>query len=180
MTAAALLAIASSINGLLLAKSRDIFALAKSHVFPEVFGRLGGRRVPAVALALITALTIVGLLARGSFAQYASLSVLCIMTIQIMAGLVLILMPKKLPRHFAAATLQLGPVSRWFWGGGTVVLSLFFIARAVADNPGSLALLALLIGSGIVAYASRRRLLIRRGLDITRLLEGELATALEE
>ena len=180
MTAAALLAIASSINGLLLAKSRDIYALAANQVFPHFLGRVGKNRVPSVAVGVIAVLTILGMLAQGSFAQYASLSVLCIMTIQIMAGLVVILLPSRLPEHFAAATLQMGPASRWFWGLGTVFLSLFFIARALSDNPGSVWLLLGLILSGMGAYGLRRGILKGRGVEIGGLLEGDLNEALQE
>ncbi|MEE2777141.1 MAG: APC family permease [Acidobacteriota bacterium] len=179
MTAAALLAIASSINGLLLAKSRDIYALAAAQVFPSVFGRVGRNRVPGVAVGVIASLAVLGMLARGSFAQYASLSVLCIMAIQIMAGLVLIRLPTRLPEHFAAATLQLGPGSRWFWGLGTVALAIFFILRAVSDNPTSLGLLAGLVATGMLAYRIRKQLLERRGLAIGQLLEGDLESALK-
>jgi APA family basic amino acid/polyamine antiporter len=168
--AAAVCAIATTINGLVLSKSRDIFSLAVDRVLPGALARVGPFGEPRTALLFMCAVAMAGVLMRRSFTQYASMSVLCVMVMHVLQGVVVLRLPHRLPGHFLAAGYRLGPRARAFWGGGLILSACGFILAGLAtDLAGGVVYLAA-CGLGAVWYASRRAALERRGLRIEELM----------
>lgn len=176
--AAALCAIATSINGLLLSKSRDVFSLALDRVLPGGLAAVGPFGEPRAALLLMCLVAIGGVALQRSFAEYAAMSVLCVMIVHALQGVVVLLLPGRRPTHFAAAGYQLGPAGRVFWGAGLIVCAVGFILVGLAgDRVGGIIYL-LACGLGALYYLVRRRALRRRGLEIDALLLAHASHAI--
>ena len=167
---AAVCAIATSINGLLLTKSRDVYSLALDRVFPVGLSQVGPFGEPRGALLAMCGVAIFGVSLRRSFVQYASMAVLCVMVIHVLQGVVLLLLPRRMPAHYQSADYRLSTPARAFWGIGLIVIASIFIVSGVAsERVGGLVYLAA-CGLGALWYAFRRRQLRRRGIRIDQLL----------
>lgn len=167
---AAVCAIATSINGLLLSKSRDVYSLAIDRVFPEAVSSMGPFGEPRGALLAMGGVAILGVSLQRSFVEYASMSVLCVMVIHILQGVATLLLPKRMPEHFAAAGYRLSRLARAFWGVGLVLLAIVFILSGLANERvgGIVYLIACSVGAAW--YGLRRHQLRRHDLSIEQLL----------
>jgi basic amino acid/polyamine antiporter, APA family len=166
----AVLAIATSINGLILSKSRELYALAIDRVLPEPLAGVGRYGEPRTALIAMSAVAIAGALIGRSFIQYASMSVLCVMVVQILSGLAVVLLPTRMPSSFEASAFKLGRAARLFWGVGLMVCSFgFIVAGLIGDVTGAVIYVAA-FAAGAAGYAFRRTTLRRRGVRIEALL----------
>lgn len=167
---AAVCAIATSINGLLLSKSRDVYALAIDRVFPEAVAGMGPFGEPRGALLANCAVAILGVSFQRSFVEYASMAVLCVMVVHVLQGVVVLLLPARMPRHFEAAGYKLSRPAQVFWGVGLVILgSLFILSGLISEPVGGVAYL-LACGLGAAWYFARRAALKTQGLSIDQLL----------
>ena len=129
----ALFAAATSVNGILLAISRDIYALARDQIFPEALGRLGGQKhMPHAAILTVTLLGLIGISRGASITQYALSAVMAIMLVQILSAAAVFALPRKRPERFAAAGFRLSP----FWRVFVAWASFFFRS----DSSGSVSL----------------------------------------
>lgn len=178
MGVAALCAIATSINGLLLSKSRDVFALAIDRVLPKPLATVGPFGEPRVALYAMGAAAVCGIALRRSFAEYASMAVLCVMVVHALQGFVVVLLPSRAPDHFASAGYRLGGFGRVAWGAGLAVCALAFIAIGLASDPFGGVIYLLACALGAVWYHARRVALRRAGLSIDDLLLAHAAAAI--
>jgi APA family basic amino acid/polyamine antiporter len=167
---AASCAIATTINGLVLSKSRDIFSLAVDRVLPGPLAGVGRFGEPRAALLFMAVVAVAGVLMGRSFTQYASMAVLCVMVVHVLQGVVVLVLPRRLPAHFESAAYRLGPASRRFWGAGLIVCACgFIVAGLMSDREGAVVYLAA-CGVGAAWYAVRRSALQRRGLRIEEMM----------
>ena len=166
---AAILAAATSVHGILLVHSRDVFALARDSVFPESVARLSGGGIPARAVVLLTALGVLGTLLGRTIFDYAVLSALSIMLIQAMAGYSLLRLPVN-PARFG-----LGERTRKVVGIGFILTSTLFGVLGAAQRPGLALAFAGVTGLGFLYYGVRGRVLARRGLNLDHLITGRHA-----
>ena len=98
------------------------------------------------------------------------MAVLCVMVIHVLQGVVIVLLPRRMPAHYQAAEYRLSQPARVFWGIGLIVVASVFIVSGVAsERVGGLVYLAA-CGMGAGWYATRRRQLAQRGLRIEQLL----------
>ncbi len=167
---AAVLAAATSINGMLLIHSRDILAMARARVFPAGLAARNRAGVPAQAVGLMTVLSIVAVLLGGTIRQYAMMAVMGVMILQVLQGLALLRMSKAMPAEWAAAGFRLEGASRTVVVTLLLVMSAGFFAMGFLDNlvisAGYLAVLA----AGAAYYAIRRRRLAASGYDMDAVL----------
>ncbi len=153
----ALLAAATSVNGSLLGKSRDLFALARDGVLPEVLGRSNKKHGgPDAAIIFIGCLAIAGVTMAKSFAQYATMTVLCLMVTQILAGAVILLLPRKLPEQFARAPFKLPAIVRVACGVSVILVSFGYIVIGTWQSLRSMLLFLAVCSLGGVVYAVRK------------------------
>ncbi len=176
--AAAIFAIATSINGLLLTKSRDVFSLALDQVFPAALGKIGPFGEPRTALLAMCGVAILGVSFQRSFVEYAAMSVLCVMVIHILQGVAILLLPARMPRHFEAAGYKLSRPSRIFWGVGLIILASLFILSGLSNDRAGGVVYLIACGIGALWYFVRRAMLRSRGLSIEELLVHHAARAL--
>lgn len=176
--AAALCAIATTINGLLLSKSRDLFSLAVDRVLPRPLAGIGPFGEPRLALLVMGVVAVGGVAMRRSFAEYASMAVLCVMVVHALQGLVLLRLPARLPGHFQAAGYRLGAAGRAFWGLGLLLSAVGFIAIGLLSDPAGGVVYVVACALGALYYVQRRRTLRREGLAIDRLLLEHASSAL--
>lgn len=177
MGAAALCAIATSINGLLLSKSRDVFALALDRVLPRPLATVGPFGEPRVALYAMCAVAIGGVALKRSFAEYAGMAVLCVMVVHALQGIVVLLLPSRVPDHFAHAGYRLGVLGRLVWGAGLTLCALGFIVLGVTSDPVGGVIYLIACGLGAAWYHARRVALRKAGLSIDDLLLAHAAIA---
>ena len=176
--AAAVCEIATTINGLVLSKSRDLFSLAVDRVLPGRLASIGPFGEPRMALLAMGGVAIAGIALGRTFSEYASMSVLCVMVVHALQGFVVLVLPRRLPGHFAAAAYRLGQAGRLFWGVGLMCCaSGFIVAGLLTDAAGGLVYLAS-CAVGALWYAGRRAALRRRGLRIEDLMLQHASRAL--
>ena len=170
----ALFAAATSVNGILLAISRDIYALARDQIFPEALGRLGGaKHMPRAAILTVALLGVTGILGGASITEYALSAVMAIMLVQILSAGAVLALPRKSPERFAAAGFRLNPFWRVFCSVGLILFSLGFIGLGAAQSGASVLVFASIIAFGALYYAWRKRKLSSQGLRIEDVLRKD-------
>jgi APA family basic amino acid/polyamine antiporter len=163
----ALLAAATSINGMLLIHSRDVLAMARAQVFPVALSKRSPRTgVPGPALLLVTTLSVGSVLLGGSIRQYAMMAVMSVMILQIFQGLSLLRLPNALPVEWSAAGFRLGRVARLSVGGLLILSSIGFFLMGLADNSRIAALYLVVVALGVSYYYARRAIMARAGVAI--------------
>jgi APA family basic amino acid/polyamine antiporter len=168
----AILAAATSINGMLLVHSRDVLAMACAEVLPAFAARRNAAGVPIGAVTGIGALGVIGVLVGGSIREYAVLVVISVMLLQIAMAFTLLRLPTALPVAFASAGFRLGRGARWAFGLLTLASSAAFLGLALYDNARNGVVYLGVLGLGMVYYRLRRRLLVGRGVDLDAVLRA--------
>lgn len=161
---AAILAAATSVHGILLVHSRDVYALARDLVFPAGLAPLSKGGIPSRAVLLLTGLGVAGTLVGASVIDYALLSALGVMVLQVMAGLAVLRLPAN-PGRFG-----LRERTRRIVGIGFVVTSGAFGLLGAAQRPGLALVFAVAAALGFLYYAARARTLARRGIQLDHLI----------
>jgi amino acid transporter len=165
----AILAAATSIHGMLLVQSRDVFALARDRLFPEALARVQpGSGIPAVAVVLLTVLSLGGVLAGGSILEYAMIAVLGVMVVQALIAVAVM----RLPRAEEPGRFGLGALARRRVGIVLLGVSVLFAGVGAAEGGRSVPVFVALTLLGAVYFQARRRALARRGIQIADLLAG--------
>jgi basic amino acid/polyamine antiporter, APA family len=164
---AAILAAATSIHGVLLVHSRDVYALARDQVFPSVFGYVHPRTgIPTGGVVTLTVLSLIGVLFGASLLDYALLTVLGVMVVQGCAGLALL----RMPVHSTPTRFALRGRLRTVVGKGLVITSAGFGLVGAIDRSLVALLFALIMGAGFVYYSARRRTLAALGHQLDDIL----------
>lgn len=177
IAAAAVAAGATSINGLLLGYSRNVLALARAGIFPEVLAKVSSRHgTPVNGILFLTALALVGLSLESGVTELASTIAIALLILQVFLGISVLAVPRKIGARYEAAPFKLGRAALWFFGGGLILFSLAFLAIAVSNNPGSVPFAAchLLVGSAY--YLARRRHLLKQGIALDQRIRDHAGT----
>ncbi len=167
---AAVLAAATSINGMLLIHSRDLLAMARARVFPDGLAARNRAGVPAQAVGLVAILSVVAVLLGGTVRQYAMMAVMSVMILQVFQGLALLRLPKVMPAEWAVAGFRLQGTSRTVVVTLLVVVSAGFFVMGFLDNLAISAGYLGVVALGIAYYAIRRRHLAASGYDMDAVL----------
>lgn len=167
VTCTVLAAAATSLNGLLLGYSRDVYVLSRVRILPEVLSRLSGKhREPLYSVALLTGTSVVGVLIGARISEYATIIVIALMLAQVLLGVATLRLPKVMPGRPGQAAFELSPFWRTFFAVGLIATSTVFIVIGVAGSPGSALLLVLLMLAGAVYYSLRKGFLESRGIHL--------------
>ena len=171
----ALFAIATSINGIIVAQSRDIFAVARDRVLPEGLSKVTKLfRTPFVAILMVGGLSLIGTLIGTSIQNYAIMTVLGFMIIQCLSGLAVLNLPKKLPERYAKAKFKLKGFALPFFSIGLVIISLAFLVVGVIQSFLSALIFLGLVGLGALLYILRKNALEKKGLRLEEMLTKDL------
>lgn len=175
----AVLAAATSINGVLLTQTRDVLALARDRIFPKAFAHIGrSSGIPDRAVILMVLLSVAGILLGASITEYAVMTVLAFMVVQILAGVALLRLPKKFPEEFQKATFRLGSAGRLFVAFGLIVISFLFMILGISQSPApSLVFLGTVV-LGYVYYELRKKMLKKYGVIIEEELHRQISESI--
>lgn len=163
---AALLAAATSINGMLLVHSRDVLAMARVRVFPAALAVRNRAGVPANAVILVSVLSLVAVLLGGTIRQYAMMAVMSVMILQVITGVSLLRLPRVMPAEWAEAGFKLEGRAAAVVVALLVVTSAGFFAMGFLDNLAISGAYLAVIAAGLVYYRVRRTALARIGYDM--------------
>jgi APA family basic amino acid/polyamine antiporter len=169
----ALFAATTSINGILLVQSRELYAVAKDRIFPERLAHLSpGSSAPRAAVVLASVLAAIGVLLGATIVEYAIMGVFGAMIVQGFAGLAVLRMPAAMPERFAASPFRLGRWARLLFGGGLMLSSAIFILIGVTQSVRSALTFGAFLAAGVGYYYWRRGRLRAEGFDLEEALRG--------
>lgn len=149
----ALLAAATSINGILFTQARDVQALAADGLFPRALGATSGG-VPRLAVLALGAMAFVATAFGATVRDYAVLTALCLMVIQGALGLVVLRIPSRVPDAWARSAFKPSPRAMAIIGWGLIAVSVVFFVIGATQSVANLAWFVVLLVGGIAA--SRR------------------------
>lgn len=154
----ALFAAATTLNGILLGQSRDVYALARDQIFPVWLAAVHPRFLtPYRAILTVGTISAIGVALGGTITQYATAAVLGFMIIQILAALAVYVMPTRAPMRWQTADFALRPAFRVTASVGLVLYSLGFVVLAVLQGPRAAAAFCAFVLLGCGYYLMRRR-----------------------
>lgn len=181
---AALLAMATTINSIMLIGAREAFALSRDQVMPDFFNRVHSRfKTPYLTILLITVLSVIGVIFAAGLEKYALMVVFALMIIQGFGATAVWLMPKRTPDLYEKALFRFPSFWRWFtWIGCVLCFSSIFLFGMLADLKTGIVFFGIML-LGIVYWYWRKSYLQKRDIDIHKNLRSfseEVITEIEE
>lgn len=162
ITLAAIAAAATSINGLLLGYSRDVLALARAGIFPEMLAKVSRKHgEPVAGVLFLTALSLLALTLATGVTDLATLIAVALLSLQVFLGIAVLRLPSLMPQEYAQAEFRLKPVVLKCFGIGLIAISAAFLFIAVTGNPLGTGAAALYFAVGCAWYLMRQRYLSR-------------------
>ncbi len=181
ITLTAVAAAASSVNVLLLGPSRDVLALARVKVFPEVMAKLSKKHgEPVRGVVFMTVLSLICAAFGRGITEYATLAVLGLLVFQVVVGAAILFLPRKLGSLYERAGFKLGRFALPFFGGGLVILSLIFLVIAIQGSPRTGLVAGSYMTAGLAYYAWRRSYLRKRDVYVDANIRQEVEAVSQE
>lgn len=150
----ALFAAATSINGIMLGMSRDLYQGARTGLFPRYLARIHNRfGTPSRAIMVVGTLSLAGALLEGSIVQYTQIAVMGLMVVQVITGFALLKVPTRMAEAYQASPFKLGNVPFRFICVCYIIFSVVFLIVLASEQPGAILPGIVLIVLGFVAYA---------------------------
>lgn len=146
----ALLAAATSINGIFFTQARDLQALAADGRLPAALAAAPGG-IPRAAVLSLAAMALAATAMGGTVRDYAVLTALCLMVIQGVLGLTAMRIPARVPDAWSRSEFRPGPRLLNVIGWGLVVVSLLFFIAGASQDLGNLSWFAGLLVVGLLA-----------------------------
>lgn len=175
ITLTAVAAAASSVNVLLLGYSRDVLALARVKVLPEVLAKISKKHgEPINGVLVMMALSLAAVLTGGGIADFATLTVVGLLLFQIAVAAAVLMLPKKMKAQYEAASFSLKGWRLPFFSIGLMVFSAIFLIIVLLDSPGFILLAAAYFAIGTVYFFVRRAYLGKRGIRVQELIRAEV------
>lgn len=151
----ALLAAATSVNGIFFTQARDVRALALDGRLPRMLAAERGG-IPYAAVLALGALSLVATAAGATIRDYAILTAMCMMVVQAMLGIAALRLPTRAPDAWGQSSFRPSAGVLAFFGWGLVVISLAFLVLAVAQSPKSVLSFVGVLAAGLVVYRTQR------------------------
>jgi len=159
VAAGALLAAATSVNGIMMGMSRDFYKGAKSGLFPGYFSVIDKRfGTPARSVLVIGALALAGALVGGNIVQYAQIAVMGLMIVQILTGVAMLRLPSRLPEVYQASAFKMGLIPLRFVAICYITFSVVFMVILGMEHPDAALSGLVFIALGFSWFAISRRL----------------------
>lgn len=171
----ALAAAATTLNGILLGQSRDVYALACDRIFPVALAQLHPRFLtPHRAILMVGLASVIGVISGATITQYATMAVLGFMIVQILAAGAVYVLPTRDYDRYLRAEFKLNPIGRVVASVGLGVYSVAFLLLAAVQSPRAAGTFIALLFLGVVYFEWRRRLMKRGGIDLNEALRKDL------
>jgi len=156
----ALFAAATSVNGIMMGLSRDFFQGASNGLFPRLFAGVHRRtRAPVRAVWLVGALALIGVLVGGTVTDYAQVTLMGLMIVQILTGVALLRLPKVLPDIYARAGFRLSKSMLLFVSVAYIAISASFLILLAGEQPKAVLIGIAYLLAGAAYYVSRKHFL---------------------
>ncbi len=164
---AAILAMATTINAIVLMGAREMLAWSRDQVIPASLNRTHKRfKTPYLTVGLITILSICGVIFAASLEKYALMVIFALMVIQGLGSTAVWLMPKRAPEIYSKALFRFSTFWSWFtWLGCVVTFSLIFLFGMLADLKTGIIFLFIMLG-GVIYWYLRKSYLYKQGFSI--------------
>jgi hypothetical protein len=120
-------------------------------------------------------IALAGILLGTSIQNYATMTVLGFMIIQILAGLAVLKLPKKLPVRYSEAKFKLKGLALPFFSVGLIVISIVFILIGVEQSVVSALIFLAFVGLGALGYVLRKNTLRKQGVILEEMLTKDLS-----
>jgi len=161
----ALLAMATSINALIMMGTREIYAWSEDGLIPSFFGRVNKKyKTPEVAILVLMVLSIIGVLFAADLEEYAIIVVFGLMVVQFLGSTAVFLMPKKAPEVFKKAQIKFNLFWRWFtWIGCIIAFVGIFLFAFISDTTTGMVFISIWILT-IGYWYLRKAVLQKRGI----------------
>jgi len=131
----AIAAAASSINALILGYSRDVYALAKVQILPNVLAEISTKsNVPFNSILVILLLSAIAIAFGGTISDLATLVVVGMLVLQLALGFSLLFVHKKFRKRYENSSFKLRPKLLMFFSIGLIICSLSFLGIVVWGN----------------------------------------------
>lgn len=154
----ALLAAATSINGIMMGLSRDLYKGAVEGLFPRVLAKIHPLRgTPVAAILVIGTLSILGVMSGNNIVEYAQVAVVGLMITQILTSIAVLRLPRVLPEVYAQSRFKLKPIFLVFFALASALISLIFLAVLVVQTPVMGGVSVIYLGIGSIYYLRSQR-----------------------
>ena len=175
----ALAAVAASwttLNGVMAALSRQIFALGKSGILPRSWSQVNRAGVPWIALVAVSLLGVFMTIFSDDVMRFVNLSGTYLLATAIVAAVSTLLIKRKLSERYEAAEFKLRGVWYYIWPGGVLLSSTFFMVLAIMQDPWMSLVSGVLVPIALLFYRWRASILRKRGTSV----ENAVAAAVSE
>jgi len=153
---AAMLTAATSINGLLIGISRDVYGGAIHQYLPSIFSTVSkGSGSPIYAVVLVGLVAFIGIFAGARILDYAQIALIGLMVIQMITGIALMRVPSKLPTEYVEATFRLKQRTLKVVCMAFITVSAFFFLLLAAQQPNAMIASAFYVAVGSLYYYYR-------------------------
>ncbi len=172
----AVLALTTTLNGLFIMATKSLMVITKDGLLPERLGTVNRRFGTAhILFLLIWIISMVGVLSGltlETFASYSALGGIIIFIPVLIASLAL---PRRFPEQYRDSVFKLKGFWRYFCPFMGMAMALFFCLVILVDlkSPVKIVLFILFILSGFVYYGMRKRFLLKRGVDIEKIIKND-------
>jgi len=185
-------AILTTVNALTMSVARDLVAWARDGMFPRAAAHLHSKfKTPDVALLIVLAIEILGILVSATIDKYALAAVLALMLIQIVSAYCVLRIPKKLPDLYKKSIFKFNPFWRWVTFLGTAITSGFILLMGIVldmmdkqgnptQTPWTVILWLGVLVIGVIYYFGRKAYLKGKGIDLAANLQKVADATLAE
>lgn len=156
----------TTLNAVMAAMSRQVFALSKSRIFPTLWSRVNRGGTPFVAVIVISLVGVVTTLFSDNVMKFVNLSGTYLLATAMVAAVSSLMIKRRLPERYAAAEFKLKGFWFYFWPIGILVTSAFFLVLAVIDDPWMSLVSGVLVPLGILLYQWRARVVRKSGFSV--------------
>lgn len=155
-----LAAAASTVNGLILGYSRDIFVMSKANLFPNILAKRSAKfDTPIYAIIAFTLFSISAVMIGSDILKYALLAVLGLLLQQAFTAVSLLRVPKVMKEKYATAELKLPKPLLYFTGVLLFLISIGFVTTNIIREPFFGIMIAGLLALGSLYYLIKKKMM---------------------
>ena len=131
----ALVAAGTTINGILMAQSRDVLAASDEQLLPRYFAKVNDKtRVPVRGIVFIGVLSLLGIFYGATVREYADMAVLGFMLLQAILGFAVYRLPMAVPDVYDKCAFKYPPFWHHFFSLGSVIISIAIMGVITVQN----------------------------------------------